>query len=219
VDAPTAVNRVVIVSGGSLGDWVLDSIADGDHIIGADAGALFLVRNGIKPDLSLGDFDSVSPEEQEEVRAGSLDSASFDPIDKNYTDTELALLRALELKPASIVLLGATGSRLDHTLSNIHLLRLAAAQGIPAAVEDAANRVRLLPPGNRLEISKSRFNHVSLLPLSIEVRGIDLSGFQYPLHNATLEIGQSLGISNVLAAEVGTVTVSEGWLLVIESIG
>ena len=217
---PSTFNgRVVIVSGGSLGSWILDLIQEGDRIIGADAGALFLVRHGIKPHLSLGDFDSVSPEEQKDIRAESLESASFDPVDKNYTDTELAFRRGLDLKPSSILLLGATGSRLDHTLANVHLLRLSAEQGIPGAIEDAANRIRVLPPGSSMALGRSRFEHISLLPLSMRVAGINLAGFQYPLTDASLEIGQSLGISNALAAESGTVSSAEGWLLVIESIG
>ncbi len=219
MEPSTFYGRVVIVSGGSLGSWALDLIREDDYIIGADAGALFLVRQGLKPHLSLGDFDSVSPEEQHAIQAGSLELASFDPVDKNYTDTELAFRRGLDLKPSSLLLLGATGSRLDHTMANVHLLRSAAEQGIVASIEDAANRVRVLPPGSTLAIRRSRFEHISLLPLSLRVTGINLDGFRYPLTDAALELGQSLGISNVLAAEAGTVSTADGWLLVMESIG
>ena len=68
-------------------------------------------------------------------------------MDKNYTDTELALRRAMEWAPESILLLGATGTRLDHTLANIHLLRLASEAGSDTAIEDADNRIRLLISG------------------------------------------------------------------------
>ncbi|MGU3473280.1 thiamine diphosphokinase [Paenibacillus sp. D51F] len=219
MEPSTFYSRVVIVSGGSLGSWALDLIREDDYIIGADAGALFLVRQDLKPHLSLGDFDSVSPEERHDIQAGSLELASFDPVDKNYTDTELAFRRGLDLKPSSLLLLGATGSRLDHTIANVHLLRSAAVQGISASIEDAANRVRVLPPGSTLAISRSRFEHISLLPLSLRVTGINLIGFRYPLTDATLDLGQSLGISNALAAEAGTVSTADGWLLVMESIG
>lgn len=211
--------RVVIVTGGNLGSWTLDRLREKDYVIGADAGALFLIRHGIKPDLSLGDFDSVREAELDEIAANSHETASFDPIDKNYTDTELALIKALKLEPDSILLLGALGSRFDHTLANVHLLRTAADQGCSAAIEDASNRIRLLRGGQSLEIVRSELPHVSLLPLSEEASGIDLTGFQYPLQDATLRIGQSLGISNALAADAGTVTLRDGWLLVMETSG
>ena len=154
--------------------------------MGADAGALFLVRSGRRPRLSLGDFDSIGADEEDEVRRFSEEVASFDPVDKNYTDTELALRRAMEWAPESILLLGATGTRLDHTLANIHLLRLASEAGINTAIEDADNRIRLLSPGQSLEVNAGGYEHVSLLPLSMETSGINLTGFKYPLNDASL---------------------------------
>ena len=52
-----STKRIIIFTGGSLGDWALQLIEPGDYLIGADGGALFLVVNGYQPDLSLGDFD------------------------------------------------------------------------------------------------------------------------------------------------------------------
>ncbi|SDT54973.1 thiamine pyrophosphokinase [Paenibacillaceae bacterium GAS479] len=217
---PETPQRIVIITGGNLGDWMIGKLRPDDYIIGADAGALFLVRSGICPDLSLGDFDSVTEEEMEEIIRGTREMASFDPIDKNYTDTELALMRAIERKPSSILIFGALGSRFDHSLANVHLLRKAAECGCATVIEDASNRIQLIQGGQTLTIQRSELlPHVSLLPLSEEVQGIDLEGFQYPLHDATLHIGQSLGISNVLAGDVGTIRLSKGWLLVMETAG
>ncbi|QJC52039.1 thiamine diphosphokinase [Paenibacillus albicereus] len=216
---PQQLQRAAIVTGGSLGPWAAGLLRADDYLIGADAGALFLVRSGIRPDLSLGDFDSVQEAERAEIEAGSAELASFDPIDKDYTDTELALRRALDLNPASILIVGALGSRFDHSLANVHLLRLAADRGIETAIEDETNRIRLLRGGRSMPVERSRFPHVSLLPLSETTAGINLDGFRYPLREAELRIGQSLGISNALDGERGTVSLREGWLLVIESIG
>ncbi|OXM16433.1 thiamine diphosphokinase [Paenibacillus herberti] len=217
---PETPQRIVIITGGNLGAWMIGKLRPDDYIIGADAGALFLVRSGICPDLSLGDFDSVTEEEMGEIIRGTREMASFDPIDKNYTDTELALMRAIERKPSSILIFGALGSRFDHSLANVHLLRKAAECGCAAVIEDASNRIQLIQGGQTLTIQRSDLlPHVSLLPLSEEVHGINLEGFQYPLHDATLRIGQSLGISNVLANDVGTIRSSKGWLLVMETAG
>ncbi|MCR8643562.1 thiamine diphosphokinase [Paenibacillus sp. N1-5-1-14] len=211
----TLDRRIVIVSGGQLGNWLLDLIRPDDILVGADRGAFFLIEHGLKPDLALGDFDSVAPEELQLIREQSKQFMDCDPIDKDYTDTELALNWALEQCPASIVMLGTLGTRFDHSLANIHLLRNALTHGTPCVMIDAHNEIRLID--EQVSIAKGDYTQVSLLPLSIEVTGINLKGFQYPLHNATLQIGQSLGISNVLLEPTGTIEIASGLLLVIQS--
>jgi thiamine pyrophosphokinase len=207
--------RIVIVTGGTLGDWVLAELEQTDVLVGSDRGALFLVRHGFKPDVSLGDFDSVSAAELEEIRAASKAFISCDPIEKDLTDTEMAFDWALEQKPTEIKLLGALGTRFDHSLANIHLLRKGVAQGISCKIIDAYNEVILI--NHPALIHKGSYTHVSLLPLSLEVTGITLLGFLYPLQQATLTIGQSLGISNILLGEQGRIEIESGYLLVIQS--
>jgi len=210
-------SRIVIVSGGTLGDWVSGYIQSGDLLVGADRGALFLVRNGYRPALALGDFDSVTAEELDEIRQGSDALIDCDPVMKDWTDTEMAFNWALDRRPAGIVLLGALGSRFDHSLANVHLLRKALQHGIPSLIADRHNELRLLGPGQATALHKGKFANVSLLPLSAEVTGITLQGFLYPLTEATLSIGQSLGISNVIVEESGHVSIRDGMLLVIQS--
>lgn len=207
--------RIVIVSGGTISEQVLKHIQDTDYLIGADQGALTLIEYGLTPDLALGDFDSVSEDQLIRIQLNSKQFNSCDPVDKNYTDTELALQRAIRMQPSSILLLGATGTRFDHTLANIHLLRSALAHHIPMAILDDHNKIQLLD--SSLTITQEGYKYVSLLPLSMEVSGIDLDGFAYPLHQATLTIGQSLGISNVLVEPTGTISIANGLLLVIAS--
>lgn len=208
--------RIVIFTGGRLAKWALERIEDGDLLIGADAGALFLAENGHKPRISLGDFDSVTPEQLAFIREMSEETLDFDPIDKDYTDTELAWRLALTRKPQQIVMLGALGTRFDHSLANVHLLRMALQQGVSASIMDEHNCIQLASAGILNLINKG-YTYISLLPLTERVTGITLTGFQYPLHDATLEIGQSLGISNKLLGDRGTIEVRDGLLLVIES--
>lgn len=208
---------VVIVTGGHLGPWVLSYITSPCYIIGADRGALFLVQHGLRPNLAIGDFDSVSPHELEQIRAGSEQLVSCDAFDKNYTDTELAFTKALEQHPERIVIAGALGSRFDHSLANVQLLARAEQNGVAALIADEHNEIRLVT--GRLMIERGRFATVSLLPLTAEVTGIDLQGFVYPLQDATLSIGQTLGISNVLEQASGTIRIATGSLLVIQSNG
>ncbi|WP_068785622.1 thiamine diphosphokinase [Paenibacillus phocaensis] len=208
-------NRVLIFAGGRLDPGMLREVRSDDVLIGADRGALFLVEHGMKPHLAVGDFDSVSAEELALIQNNSLELLACDPIDKDLTDTELAFDLAVRRNPAEIVLTGVIGTRLDHTLANLHMLLRAAEQGITCAIWDEYNYVTLC--GSVCRVEDRGYTYVSLLPLTPEVTGITLDGFMYPLHNATLRIGQSLAVSNQLAAPVGTVHVAEGWLLVIQS--
>ncbi|WP_188993699.1 thiamine diphosphokinase [Paenibacillus nasutitermitis] len=209
------INRILIFSGGALGSWALDEIRQDDYIIGADAGALFLVNHGTRPHLSLGDFDSVTPEQLMQIQANSGETLPCDPIDKNFTDTELAWNLALSKQPSKIILFGALGTRFDHSLANVHLLRSALQLQIDAVIMDNHNRISLITDWKTIE--DRQFTYVSLLPLSETVTGITLTGFQYPLNEATLTIGQSLGISNVMEASQAVIRIREGMLLVIES--
>lgn len=207
--------RIVIISGGDVNEQLLQYIEVSDYIIGADRGALTLIEHGYVPDLALGDFDSVQEEQLARIKQVSKYYNSCDPIDKNYTDTELALQHALSMNPRSILLIGATGTRMDHTLANIHLLRIALDKQVPMTIIDQHNRIQLLD--SQLVIQQEGYKYVSLLPLTLEVHGIELEGFAYPLHQATLTIGQSLGISNILVEQTGKISITEGLLLVIAS--
>lgn len=209
------LQKIVILAGGELGDWALQHITESDIVIGADNGARFLIEKGIHPDIAIGDFDSVTVSDMALIREKSGRTIACDPIDKDYTDTEMAFRLALDMKPAELVLIGALGTRFDHSLANVHLLSLADAQGVPAQIIGRHNRIQLISEMTILE----GIDHpqVSLLPLTEQVTGITLSGFQYPLHEATLTIGQSLGISNVMLDEHGTIQLRTGKLLVIRS--
>lgn len=209
--------RAIIFTGGRLGDWAVQQIQAEDILIGADRGALFLVKRGLRPHLSLGDFDSVSVEEKEQIQAHSAEMIDCDPVMKDWTDTEMAYRKAVELGATELVILGALGTRFDHSLANVHLLHAASDEGISCRVEDEFNRVELAIGGSPVHVRADRFTFVSLLPLSPTVSGIDLMGFQYPLQDATLRLGESLGISNRLVGEEGTVQVREGRLLIISS--
>lgn len=207
--------RIIICTGGQLGAWALEHISSNDLLIGADSGARFLLAHGLKPDIAIGDFDSVSEEEMLSIQSSSGQTIACDPIDKDYTDTEMAVRLALDMQPSEIILLGALGTRFDHSLANVHLLALAIKQNVRASIIDEHNKITLI--AEELTLYGQHYPNVSLLPLTMHVKGITLTGFQYPLTDADLTIGQSLGISNVLVAAEGNIRVSEGLLLVIQS--
>ncbi|MEX2460451.1 MAG: thiamine diphosphokinase [Paenibacillaceae bacterium] len=210
------LQRFLIYSGGALGAWALEDIRPDDVYVGADRGALFLVQQGIKPDISMGDFDSVDETELAFIRHNSKQMLCCDPVMKDLSDTEMAFSWALDQNPEEIILYGALGTRIDHSLANIHLLIHALQRQTHCTIVDPHNRVRLIDQSVILKRT-DRFTHVSLLPFTSQVMGITLQGFQYPLHEAMLTIGQSMGISNRLVEPFGHIQIKQGMLLVIES--
>ncbi|MCX5851869.1 MAG: thiamine diphosphokinase, partial [Deltaproteobacteria bacterium] len=138
-------------------------------------------------------------------------------VHKDETDTELALARALEMKPDYVVILGALGGRIDHTLANISLLVMAGECGVDAVIRDEACELFIVK--DRREIRGTPGDTVSLLPLTPEVSGITLGGFEYPLADAVLRIGVPCGISNRLSGATGTIAVKSGHLLVVRFFG
>lgn len=207
--------RIVLFAGGNLGKWAIRHIQEHDMIVGVDRGAWFLIENGIDPHLSIGDFDSVTQEEKERIEAHSQLMIDCDPVMKDLTDTEMALQWAIQQAPEEILMIGVLGSRFDHTLANVHLLAKGLQAQINCRILDASNEIRLV--ADEWTVSQDAYSHLSLLPFSQEVTGITLEGFQYPLTNATLRIGDTLGISNVLIEPVGRISLKTGQLLVIRS--
>lgn len=207
--------RVVIVSGGNIHTHILEEILQDDFIIGADRGALFLVDHQLTPDLAIGDFDSVTADELERIQINSKQFTSCDAIDKDLTDTELAYDLAIERQPEEILILGATGTRFDHTLANIQMMTKGLQHQIKTIIRDNNNLITLT--GSSCTISESGYSYVSLLSLTPEVTGITLEGFMYPLDHATLKMGHSLAVSNKLIEPTGTVHIESGLLLIIQS--
>lgn len=186
-------------------------------VITADLGLSRAVRLGLWPDLLLGDFDSLDRSYLEDYRKQTGKEPLFFPSEKDDTDSALAVEAALEQGASHICILGGTGGRLDHTLANISLLVRCMEAGVQGELVDSCNRIRLIDA--RLDIRKDeQFGaYVSLLPLSADVTGITLEGFRYPLTNAVISQGMTLGVSNEILGETGSIRIRTGKLLVIES--
>lgn len=184
--------------------------------IGADRGALSLINNGITPDLSVGDFDSVNMKELERIK---LNSKRFElhRSEKDETDLELAVTHAVNLHPDSVYLFGVTGGRLDHELANLQLLYLLNQKRIEGVILDYLNKVKMVFSGTHSITKNASYPYVSFIPFSPEVKGITLSNFRYPLQSASLTWGSTRCISNEVLEENGLLTFNEGILYVIES--
>ncbi len=208
--------RCLIISAGNLEDQALlgKLIDSNTKVICADGGANCLADFGFVPDVIIGDMDSIKPQNLLTfTRQGSRIKQY--PTMKDETDTALALMEALSDTPDEVIILGATGNRLDHTLANVHLLRMAAEKGVSACLIDAYQEIRLITrrtPVSFFGIPKEVF---SLLPLSEEVTGITVTGAKWSMRNQNFSLGHPYGVSNeVLGGKVG-ISVGSGMLLFI----
>jgi thiamine pyrophosphokinase len=187
-----------------------------DQVIAADKGVTYARKLGIVPDLILGDFDSIDLETKSKMQKWDVPIVSFPP-EKDYTDTHLAIEQAIEMGADEITLIGATGTRLDHTWANVGLLQIPMEKGIKAWIVDKHNRISMHHKDVSIEKKYAFGSYVSLIPYTERVTGITLEGFYYPLNEAELTIGVSQGISNELVADTGWIRMRSGELIVIES--
>lgn len=185
--------------------------------VGVDRGVYTLLKQGIKPSMAIGDFDSVSRGELITIEK-SIDSLKRFQPEKDETDMELALNWALAQNPATIRIFGATGGRMDHTFGNIQLLiHSTEKQSIHVEIIDQKNIIYFKTPGE-YQIQKLKDKkYISFIPITQEVKGITLNGFKYPLINRHISIGSTLCISNELIHDYGTFSFSEGILMIIRS--
>ncbi len=182
------------------------------EIICADSGAAYIHAIGLVPHVIIGDMDSLSPGMLEYFTEQRCKIIKFSER-KNETDTQLALKYALDALPDEIYVFGAFGTRIDHTLANVSLLILGANKGIQIKLIDEWCEAFVVK--RACTIGGEPGQTVSLLPLSDNVTGITIEGFEYPLNNGAMEIGIPYGVSNRLTAARGVICVKSGHLLVI----
>lgn len=214
------MRRCLILTGGRMDlDFVAGYLAEEtfQKIIAVDGGLAAARSLGLEPDMVVGDLDTVDPETVAFFRTREHIVWDVYNPEKDDTDTELAITKALALSCDEAVLLGATGGRLDHMLGNIHLLYPCLQKGMRACILDRQNRLYLIDGPCSFRREELWGSYISFLPLTEEVKGITLRGFKYPLTDRDIRIGTSLCISNELTGEEGEIQFREGVLVVIES--
>ncbi|SET84183.1 thiamine pyrophosphokinase [Salinibacillus kushneri] len=186
--------------------------------IGADRGNLYLLNQRIIPNYAVGDFDSITKDEWKKLQTKVKNIKTY-PVEKDQTDLELALKRAIDMNPEQIYMFGVTGGRLDHELINIQLLyQLSNLNGqIRGMIIDKKNHIELKRAGVHIVEYDEKYGNLSLIPQTPQIKNLTLKGFYYPLTNATLEFGSTLSTSNRLIGKKGTFSFDEGILLVVRS--
>jgi len=181
---------------------------------GVDHGVYLLLKDGIIPKYTYGDFDSITEKERRFID----ETLEINPVEseKDDTDLEIALLDLTERGYTSIDVYGATGGRLDHLLGNTQMLLHEKLTDVKIRIIDTQNVVELLNKG-RHEVLKNRdMKYVSFLPMYDRTR-LTLEQFKYPLEGTKLSLGSTLTISNEFTGEKGFVETSEP-ILMIQSI-
>ena len=207
--------RTVIISGGRIErDFALSFLENEtfEQFIAVDNGLRFCYDNQIKPTWIVGDFDTAAPELVEYYQTQTdIPIRRFNPV-KDSTDSQIAIELALDLGSSEITLLGGTGTRMDHVLGNIQSLMLAKKKGVSCVILDEYNRIQLIDGETRLKKSEQYGKYVSLLPLTTEVTGVDLTGFKFNLtgHTFTSTGSAGLGVSNEIIEDTAEIRVKSG---------
>lgn len=185
-----------------------------DIVVAADRGIESLLEAECAANYLIGDFDSIKKEILVQIENTNTKILKH-PVAKDETDTELAVNLLLDLGCKSITLVGATGSRLDHTLASISILRNLYFKGIRARIVDDNNIIEYLC--EKVEVKKRKNYYISVIPISLEGVVISLDGFYFPLSKKKISYGSSLGVSNYLVNEVGNIVKHSGEALLIQS--
>jgi thiamine pyrophosphokinase len=207
--------HVVIFAGGTLrpGRAFYDAISSADMFIAADSGAETALQYGCTPRIVVGDFDSLDGLLLEDLgkRGCEIRRAA---VEKDETDTELAVQVAIDEGATWITLVGALGgARFDHTMANI--LLLAGFEDVPIRLVDGPSVCWLVRGPDSSAIDGQVGDLVSLLPLRGDASGVRTKGLYYALKGESLFLGKPRGVSNVLIEEHAELIVEGGMLLVI----
>jgi thiamine pyrophosphokinase len=209
-ETPEMAETIVVFAGGDPPPAsVLDGLPPGAYVIAADSGFDHATRLGVKVDLLVGDLDSISA-----AGLGLAGEIEQHPTDKNATDLAIALDAAARKEPSRVIVVGGSGGRIDHFLANAALLTASVYSELKLTwlPGDAAIHV----VRDRIELSGSPGDVVSLLPYGGPARGVSTDGLRWPLTDAVLAPGTSLGVSNQMIDTTATVLLDDGVLLTVQ---
>jgi thiamine pyrophosphokinase len=205
--------KLLIMTNGDYGDleWYQEHKKGFDKVICVDGGAVWARKLGITPNWLVGDLDSIGEDDLKFMEEQGV-KLSIHPSQKDPTDTQISLQLAEQLGAGEITIWGGTGSRLDHTFSNLYSAANLVKKGRAVQFDSPILTIYLVKDVLKLsgEIGKT----VSVLALGDGASGLTLEGFQYPLDNVEIDSLWQYGISNVIVSSQQVVSVSSGILAV-----
>jgi thiamine pyrophosphokinase len=210
------MQRILIFANGDLPDInkVRALLRADDFSICADGGTRHALALGLQPNLVIGDMDSIQKDQWQQLEQAGV-SVELYPRDKNETDLELAINRAVEFQPSEIIIIAALGGRLDQTLGNIALLTDVQLLTFDVRLDDGAEEIFFCR--KQAQVHGRSGDIVSLIPWGNSVHGIQTQGLRWALESETLYPEKTRGISNELIGTTATVKISSGDLLIIHT--
>lgn len=208
------VKRCVIISGApdSSLSFIRNNVFNDDYIICADSGYKKCEKIGVMPDLIIGDFDS-SPYPDLYVEIISLNR------EKAYSDTFHCVIEAVKRGFKNICILGAIGSRIDHTYANILCLNYCMKNDVDCCIANEKNRISLIKKEKKIHKDYANFSLFAFLEpcRQVSINGAYYTAGFYSKDFIDFELDDQIGVSNFVTEEYATVTVESGTLLLIES--
>ena len=210
----TYTMRIIIFANGDLPNLekARTLLRPDDFIICADGGTRHALALGVTPNIVIGDLDSITKDERRKIDEAGVDVIKF-PADKNETDLELAIDHAVSLNPDQILILAALGGRMDQTLANIALLSNLQLANCNIRLTDSVEEIFFCRDQTKVEGRSGDI--VSLIPWQGEVTGVFTENLRWHLHHETLYPDKTRGISNEMTANVATVSITSGLLLIV----
>jgi len=201
------MKRAVIVINGELSSFKRELIRKDDLLVAVDGGLRRILRLGLKPDLVIGDMDSVPKSELKKSFTVVVDN------DEDRTDLEAAIDYVVKKGFKQIVVVGFLGRRIDHMVSGLMALSGQLRRFKAVKIVEGNQEIYLVK--NELEIKGKKGDLVSLVPLRGNCSGVSTRGLKYVLNEAILKLNKSRGVSNVMLGKKAVVEVGSGLLMVV----
>jgi thiamine pyrophosphokinase len=208
--------RAIIFANGDAPDPEIVQRWNGpaDVIIAADGGTRHALAVGVMPQVVIGDLDSLDEADRAQLDRSGVQLIVY-PTRKDYTDLELAIRYALEQRTKEIIIFSALGGRWDQSLANLLLLTLPELAQVPTRIIDHHLSIQAIR--DQAEITGRAGDTLSLIALKGDAHGVTIEGCEYPLNDATLPFGATLGVSNVLTQNTAKITVKQGQILALHT--
>lgn len=207
---------VLVFANGQIDDvaWIRPYLDNPTAIIAADGGASHLQRLDVRPNLVIGDLDSLTDVTRQWLHAGAVPLRQF-PTAKDETDLELALLAAIRTYDEPLRIFGALGGRLDQQMANILLLAHPQLRGRDVRLVEQFQQAWLV--SDTTTIDGKPGDTVSLIPLAGAAHVAQTTGLAWELRDSVLAFGPARGVSNRLSAETATITLDSGMALCVHT--
>jgi thiamine pyrophosphokinase len=192
---------------------ILKGINPSDLIIAADGGTRHCKSLDLKPNVIIGDLDSLDSGDITTYQQAGVEIIQH-PSHKDETDLELALQLAMEYEITQVYIIGGLGARWDMTFANVLLAAHPMFSQLAIRLQDGSQELVILRGKGQIKIDGKPGIPISLIPIAGDALGITTYGLEYPLSNETLYFGSPRGVSNSIQSDHAQVIITEGILLI-----